>query len=263
MKFNQLLSIIFMIIISNVISLELERSKKRNNKKDGNLSNTVSQSLQPSNNSNSEQIQQPLIENTLTNTSSEKPLNNTPNSSSQIEAVSNTLKDNTPPKVIDGSTTNSETKKEINESEFTLFDEINKFQIELIKSLTLVYQKLDSAMCMIDKLSGYEQFFIEMKEEDILKESASNFKSRKTYVQTISQFNEFVTKFKNEKLIEFINTLKTAPLLKHDNSSLKAIQAEGTQSVLAVYNGIKNSFRVVAKRIAEMSKNKVTIENNC
>ena len=99
--------------------------------------------------------------------------------------------------------------------------------------------------------------------QEIAKEKASDFKSRKTYVQTIFQFNEFVTKFKNEKLIEFINMLKSAPLIKNDNSSLKAIQAEGTQSVLAVYNGIKNSFRVVAKRIAEMSKNKVTIENNC
>lgn len=254
-----------MILISNVISLGLERSKKRNNKRDDNLSNTVSQSLQQVNkpNSSSEQLQQPIVENTLTNTSSEKPSINTPNSSSQIEGLSDTLKDSTLPKVIDGSTTKSETKKEINESEFKLFDEINQFQIELIKSLTLVYQKLDAAMCMIDKLSGYEQFFIEMKDEEIAKEKASDFKNRKTYVQTIFQFNEFVTKFKNEKLIEFINMLKSAPLIKNDNSSLKAIQAEGTQSVLAVYNGIKNSFRVVAKRIAEMSKNKVTIENNC
>ena len=164
MKFIPLLTIILMILISNVISLGLERSKKRNNKRDDNLSNTVSQSLQQVNkpNSSSEQLQQPIVENTLTNTSSEKPSINTPNSSSQIEGLSNTLKDSTLPKVIDGSTTKSETKKEINESEFKLFDEINQFQIELIKSLTLVYQKLDAAMCMIDKLSGDEQFFIEI-----------------------------------------------------------------------------------------------------
>lgn len=157
-------------------------------------------------------------------------------------------------------------KKEINESEIKLFDEINNLQVELIKVLTLVYKQLDATNCMIDKLSGYEQHFLDdtkIKPEEKEKENVSNFRSKTTYLQTISQFNAFVNEFKTTKLVEFVNLLKTAPLINNDNTSLKKIQADGTQAVLQTYNALKNSFDTVAKRIKEMSKNKVVITNDC
>lgn len=239
MKFNQLLCVILVILISSSFSLNADRNRNRKNRfRDGN-----------------DEKDKP---NFLT---SQDTLNQKPKLG-ENDKVLPQISENKDKEVP----TQNTQKKEINESEIKLFDEINNLQVELIKVLTLVYKQLDATNCMIDKLSGYEQHFLDdskIKKEEKEKESVTNFRSKTTYLQTIAQFNSFVNEFKTTKLVEFVNLLKTAPLINNDNTSLKKIQADGTQAVLQTYNALKNSFNTVAKRIKEMSKNKIEITNDC